>query len=64
MMDQLVSIAKIAKKGERGKILGDYLKKRWGSVLYRNRWFFCNLVEKDYSRLYSGINQSFNNNPV
>ena len=31
MMDQLVSIAKIAKKGERGKILGDYLKKRWGS---------------------------------
>ena len=30
MMHQLVSIAKIAKKGERGKILGDYLKKRVG----------------------------------
>lgn len=29
-MHQLVSIAKIAKKGERRKILGDYLKKRVG----------------------------------
>jgi hypothetical protein len=30
MMHQLFSIAKIAKKGERGKISGDYLKKRGG----------------------------------
>jgi hypothetical protein len=30
MMHQLVSIAKIAKKGKRGKILGDYLRKRGG----------------------------------